>query len=69
MLLYRNAYTLVLHKQGKKLYTGVSDVVKEHLQNEVGVCAILSNASINVLLHYSTTMNTGKGGGYWELEH
>ncbi|XP_065889217.1 cullin-3-like isoform X2 [Dysidea avara] len=33
--LYRNAYTLVLHKQGKKLYTGVSDVVKEHLQNEV----------------------------------
>jgi len=36
MLSYRNAYTLVLHKQGKKLYTGVSDVVKEHLQNEVG---------------------------------
>ena len=27
----------MLHKQGKKLYTGVSDVVKEHLQNEVGV--------------------------------
>ena len=35
LLLHRNAYTLVLHKQGKKLYGGVSEVVKEHLQKEV----------------------------------
>ena len=26
----------MLHKQGKRLYGGVSDVVKEHLQKEVG---------------------------------
>lgn len=29
--LYRNAYTMVLHKHGEKLYTGLRDVVTEHL--------------------------------------
>jgi len=35
MLLYRNAYTLVLHKQGKKLYTALREVINEHLLQEV----------------------------------
>ncbi|TPX57782.1 hypothetical protein PhCBS80983_g03594 [Powellomyces hirtus] len=30
--LYRNAYNMVLHKQGDKLYNGVRDVVAEHLE-------------------------------------
>ncbi|CAF4119813.1 unnamed protein product, partial [Rotaria magnacalcarata] len=29
--LYRNAYTMVLHKHGEKLYTGTREVVMEHL--------------------------------------
>uniref|UniRef100_A0A1I8HPK8 CULLIN_2 domain-containing protein n=1 Tax=Macrostomum lignano TaxID=282301 RepID=A0A1I8HPK8_9PLAT len=29
--LYRNAYTLVLHKYGEKLYSGTRDVVAEHM--------------------------------------
>uniref|UniRef100_H2ZJ76 Cullin family profile domain-containing protein n=1 Tax=Ciona savignyi TaxID=51511 RepID=H2ZJ76_CIOSA len=29
--LYRNAYTMVLHKHGEKLYTGLHEVVTEHL--------------------------------------
>lgn len=29
--LYRNAYTMVLHKHGEKLYTGLRDVVTDHL--------------------------------------
>ena len=33
--LYRNAYTMVLHKHGERLYTGLRDVVKEHLVNKV----------------------------------
>ncbi|KAH9415108.1 Cullin-3 [Dermatophagoides pteronyssinus] len=33
--LYRNAYTMVLHKYGERLYTGLRDVVKEHLVNKV----------------------------------
>jgi len=33
--LYRNAYTLVLHKHGEKLYTGLREVVTEHLVNKV----------------------------------
>ncbi|KAJ1565317.1 Cullin-3, partial [Nowakowskiella sp. JEL0078] len=32
--LYRNAYNLVLHKRGASLYTGVENVISEHL-NEV----------------------------------
>ena len=33
--LYRNAYTMVLHKHGEKLYTGLREVVTEHLVNKV----------------------------------
>ncbi|NXT09160.1 CUL3 protein, partial [Prunella fulvescens] len=33
--LYRNAYTMVLHKHGEKLYTGLREVVTEHLINKV----------------------------------
>lgn len=33
--LYRNAYTMVLHKHGEKLYTGLRDVVTEHLVSKV----------------------------------
>lgn len=33
--LYRNAYTMVLHKNGELLYTGVQDVVTKHLVSKV----------------------------------
>ena len=33
--LYRNAYTMVLHKHGEKLYAGLRDVVTEHLVTKV----------------------------------
>ena len=33
--LYRNAYTMVLHKHGEKLYAGLRDVVTEHLITKV----------------------------------
>lgn len=33
--LYRNAYTMVLHKHGDKLYSGLKQVVVEHLQTTV----------------------------------
>lgn len=35
--LYRNAYTMVLHKHGEKLYNGLRGVVKEHLTMRVRV--------------------------------
>jgi len=35
--LYRNAYTMVLHKYGEKLYTGLKEVVTEHLVHKVGI--------------------------------
>jgi cullin 3 len=35
--LYRNAYTMVLHKHGERLYTGLRDVVKDHLVNKVSL--------------------------------
>lgn len=38
--LYRNAYTMVLHKHGEKLYTGLREVVTEHLINKVRVALI-----------------------------
>lgn len=33
--LYRNAYTMVLHKHGEKLYNGLREVVTEHLTKKV----------------------------------
>lgn len=33
--LYRNAYTMVLHKHGEKLYTGTREVITEHLVQKV----------------------------------
>lgn len=38
--LYRNAYTMVLHKHGEKLYTGLREVVTEHLINKVRLTQI-----------------------------
>lgn len=33
--LYRNAYTMVLHKHGERLYTGLKEVVTQHLELKV----------------------------------
>ena len=33
--LYRNAYMMLLHKHGEKLYTGLRQVVVDHLVNKV----------------------------------
>nr|CAH7737582.1 unnamed protein product [Callosobruchus chinensis] len=33
--LYRNAYTMVLHKHGERLYTGLKEVVTNHLEAKV----------------------------------
>lgn len=42
--LYRNAYTMVLHKHGERLYSGLRDVVTQHLENKVSAahpCCIM----------------------------
>ena len=33
--LYRNAYTMVLHKHGQRLYTGLQETVTDHLVKKV----------------------------------
>lgn len=40
--LYRNAYTMVLHKHGERLYTGLKEVVTSHLEKQVPLI-IVSN--------------------------
>jgi len=49
--LYRNAYTMVLHKHGEKLYSGLQDVVTEHLVKKVrvDVQAALNNNFLQTL--------------------
>lgn len=37
--LYRNAYTMVLHKHGEKLYSGLKEVVTDHLESSVIIFA------------------------------
>lgn len=49
--LYRNAYTMVLHKHGEKLYNGLQDVVTEHLVKKIreDVLAALINNFLQTL--------------------
>lgn len=49
--LYRNAYTMVLHKHGERLYTGLKEVVTQHLENKVreDVLQSLYNSFLNTL--------------------
>lgn len=49
--LYRNAYTLELHKKGDMLYEGVKELVREHLENQIRVDVLnaLNNNFLNVL--------------------
>ena len=53
--LYRNAYTMVLHKHGEKLYNGLKEVVTAHLETKVRNDVLQSLH--NNFLH---TLNTGK---------
>ncbi|TRY73733.1 hypothetical protein TCAL_06696 [Tigriopus californicus] len=50
--LYRNAYTMVLHKHGERLYTGLKEVVTAHLESKVrsDVLGALNN-------HFLQTLN------------
>lgn len=50
--LYRNAYTMVLHKHGEKLYTGTRDVVSEHL-----VIKVRQNVIDALINNFLTTLN------------
>ncbi|XP_033759377.1 cullin-3-A-like [Pecten maximus] len=49
--LYRNAYTMVLHKHGEKLYTGLKEVVHDHLVTKVreDVLSALNNNFLQIL--------------------
>ncbi|XP_026757499.2 cullin-3-B [Galleria mellonella] len=49
--LYRNAYTMVLHKHGERLYTGLKEVVTNHLETKVrkDVIHSLNNSFLQTL--------------------
>ncbi|KAK7484868.1 hypothetical protein BaRGS_00023911 [Batillaria attramentaria] len=49
--LYRNAYTMVLHKHGEKLYMGLREVVTDHLVHKVreDVLSALNNNFLQTL--------------------
>lgn len=47
--LYRNAYTMVLHKYGERLYTGLREVVRDHMINKVRVDVLRALKTNNFL--------------------
>ncbi|CAG0898993.1 unnamed protein product, partial [Cyprideis torosa] len=52
--LYRNAYTMVLHKHGERLYAGLKEVVQTHLETKVRQ-EVLDSLHYNFLQTLSTT--------------
>ena len=53
--LYRNAYTMVLHKHGEKLYTGTREVVIEHLIQKVISFFFLSKSLLEISLFQTSS--------------
>ncbi|KAK7576562.1 hypothetical protein V9T40_012848 [Parthenolecanium corni] len=54
--LYRNAYTMVLHKHGEKLYSGLKEVVTDHLESSVR-SDVLRSLNNNFLLTLNQAWN------------
>ena len=46
----RNAYTLVLHKQGAKLYTMLKEVISSHLVTEVSTTLLLLLLLLSIII-------------------
>ena len=59
--LYRNAYTLVLHKQGKKLYDTLRQVIKDHLVLEVVCASVRACVQVESVRGYLWKENTCTG--------
>ncbi|RHZ72680.1 hypothetical protein Glove_241g8 [Diversispora epigaea] len=60
--LYRNAYNMVLHKNGDKLYEGVKRVITQHLE-EVAVAQIVPNFPLSGASSSSQTNPVNGVGG------
>lgn len=58
--LYRNAYTMVLHKYGERLYSGLREVVTQHLETKVTISYWIAHLSV----HLCTV-----GDKKWNNEH
>ena len=54
--LYRNAYTMVLHKHGERLYNGLREVVTHHLESKVGASF---NLNLSSLFSYHLLYSSG----------
>lgn len=54
--LYRNAYTMVLHKHGEKLYSGLREVVTDHLVNKIRT-EVIASLNNNFLHSLNTAWN------------
>jgi cullin 3 len=54
--LYRNAYTMVLHKHGEKLYSGLREVVTDHLVNKIRT-EVIASLNNNFLQSLNTAWN------------
>lgn len=50
--LYRNAYTMVLHKHGERLYTGLKEVVTQHLENKVSVFKLFVQFCCTIMVNF-----------------
>jgi len=46
--LYRNAYTMVLHKHGERLYNGLKEVVTSHLVGKVSHLTLHQRLSLEL---------------------
>lgn len=54
--LYRNAYTMVLHKHGERLYTGLKEVVTQHLEYKVSFNYLSLNFESGIVFYFAFVM-------------
>ena len=64
--LYRNAYNMVLHKNGDKLYNGVREVIAQHLE-EVAVSQVVPAFPLSGASSSQTNPNGAGGANFLKV--
>uniref|UniRef100_A0A1D1Y7V5 Cullin-3-B n=1 Tax=Anthurium amnicola TaxID=1678845 RepID=A0A1D1Y7V5_9ARAE len=64
--LYRNAYNMVLHKNGDKLYNGVKEVITQHLE-EVAVAQVVPAFPLSGASSSQTNPNGAGGANFLKV--
>jgi cullin 3 len=66
--LYRNAYTMVLHKHGERLYSGLKEVVTNHLESKVNIARISQSTMLTLTVQVRQDVLTALNNNFLQVQ-